>query len=83
MSKKSVEEYIRIDEDGVSPSGVTKRWRVINKRTNEKVGAIKWYGGFRKYCFFPEDDTLLYDSDCLRLIADFLDAHNQLHRQKV
>lgn len=76
MSEKSVEKYIEIVSDGQSPSGLTKRWKVLNKREGAKVGVIKWYGGFRKYCFFPEDDTLLYDADCLRMISNYLDAVN-------
>lgn len=71
-----IDKWIEIVEAGTSPTGITKRWLVLNKREGSKVGAIKWYGAFRAYCFFPEDDTLLYDSDCLRKIAEFLEKVN-------
>jgi hypothetical protein len=84
MSQKRVEKYIEIAENGTSPTGVTRRWRVRNKRTGEDIGTIKWYGanGFRGYCYFIDFDGpgwTLYDADCMRLIADFLDVENGKH----
>jgi hypothetical protein len=77
--KSRVEKYIRIEDFGTSPTGKTRIWRVWNHLHQVDCGKIKWYGGFRKYCFFPMDDTLLYDADCMRLIADFLDQQNHRH----
>ena len=37
------------------------------------LGGIKWWGGWRKYCFFPEQATI-FEKDCLRDIADFCEA---------
>lgn len=79
MSKKRVEKYIRIEDWGHSASERTKVWRVYNFKHSEVVGWIKWYGGFRKYCFYLQDDTMLYDSDCMILIANFLDEANKIH----
>lgn len=70
--KKRVKKYIEFRERDPLPK--TKRWDVVNVRTNIVVGEIQWYGAFRKYVFFPEDD-MLFDSGCLRLISEFLDEH--------
>jgi len=51
----------------------TTVWEVYNRKHRCRVGVVKWYGGFRKYCFFPESEILL-DMECMRLIADFLDS---------
>lgn len=70
------DKYIKIEEVGVSPTGKTKVWLVVNEKKNFAVGYIKWYGGFRKYCFFPVNGTL-YDSDCMQKIAEFLQDVNK------
>jgi hypothetical protein len=75
-------KYIRIEEVGLSKSGKTRVYRVWNFHHNLDCGAIKWHGGFRKYCFFPSDG-FLFDGDCLRLIANALDLENDLHRKGV
>lgn len=85
MSSTSVKQYIEITEAGLSATGKTKVWRVRNKRTAEEIGTLKWYGGFRKYCFFPiltGFDWLLFDADCLRMIADFLDEQNAIRKKR-
>jgi hypothetical protein len=46
---------------------------VNNKATNVTVGAIRWYGGFRKYVFEPNANTI-FDASCLADIALFLNA---------
>lgn len=62
------------------PLPKTRRWDVINIRTQEVAGEIQWYGGFRKYVFFPEDDCF-FDHDCLELIAGFLKVQMQTYRE--
>jgi len=67
-----VEKYIRFEDCGVSETGKTRIWRIFNFHHNQVVGWIKWYGGFRRYCFYTEE-AAIYDNDCLRLVADFLE----------
>lgn len=64
----------------------TRRWNVVNKRTREIVGVVKWYGGWRKYVFhaghpaMTEPEDTWFDSDCLKMIAEFLEEKNGEHR---
>lgn len=71
-----VEKYIKFVERDPLPK--TRRWDVINVRTGYDIGEIQWYGGFRKYVFFPENETL-FDHDCLKLIADFIETATKQH----
>ena len=80
--KKRVEKYITIKKIGATESGKTFLFHVVNVRTKEICGLIKWYGGFRKYCFYPTDD-FLFDSDCLTLIAEKLSDLNTSHRKEL
>lgn len=84
MSKKRVEQYLRIEDWGESESGKTRVWRVYNFYHRNVIGFVKWYGGFRRYCFYPEIEDvswITFDSDCLRMVADFLDKVNAKHRE--
>lgn len=46
-----------------SESGKTEIVEVLNL-SMEKLGQIKWYGAWRRYCFYPDESTL-FDSSCL------------------
>lgn len=72
-------KYIRIDWE--EDRKVTSVYAVINIRTNERCGRIKWYGGFRKYVFYPTDG-FLFDSECLAKVAQALDTLNVAHRKQ-
>ncbi len=75
----TAEKYIVFREREPLPR--TRRWDVVNVRTNVVVGEIQWWGGFRKYVFFPEDE-MLFDHHCLRLIADFLEEQMAARKTK-
>jgi hypothetical protein len=77
----STEKYIDIKPHGVSKTGKTKVWEVRNNKHHTVIGYIKWYGGFRKYCFYPLPDTL-FDHHCLLLIHDHLSDVNIDHRNQ-
>lgn len=77
MAVNRVEKYIEFQEK--APNKKTRRWWVVNYRTQVIVGEVKWHGAWRKYCFFPEPNTL-YDWDCLEMIGKFMEnsTENQL-----
>lgn len=43
----------------------------IEHRDGGKLGTVKWYGRWRRYCFYPCEAT--FSADCLRDIATFLE----------
>lgn len=80
MSQDSVKKYIRIIEQGASPTGKTKVWHVMNIHKDELCGVVRWHGAFRKYCFYPTSG-FLFDWDCLRVVADFMEYVTKEHYQ--
>ena len=66
--------------DGMSLSGKTKLFSVMTKGDDESLGTIRWYGHWRKYVFYPHVMTI-YEQDCLRDIAAFLDELIQERKQ--
>ena len=61
--------------------GKTLQWAVISKAGGIELGRIKWYTPWWQYAFFPIRGTL-YEEDCLRDIAGFLEAHTTFHKSK-
>lgn len=59
----------------------TDTWYVAPKEGGSTLGAVKFYGAWRKYCFFPSPNTI-FEQDCLRDIATFCEGQTQLWRQK-
>jgi hypothetical protein len=45
-------------------TGKTKVIWVVNIHHDEIIGIIKWFGRWRQYCFFPENQTI-WNIDCL------------------
>ena len=64
-------KWIRILEIGRSKSGKTLIFSVINKMYKEQLGEIRWRPSYRKYAFYPIEETY-YERDCLKNISDFL-----------
>lgn len=55
-----------------SSTGKTEVYNCHNTETGALLGQVKWYGAFRKYSFFPLPD-IIFESQCLKDIASFLD----------
>ena len=49
----------------------TSVYSVDSVSSGERLGIVKWYGPWRKYCFLPEDETL-WDHSCLESVKIFM-----------
>ena len=74
-----VGEWVRFDLLGTSESGKTSVWAVRSKNGAALLGHIKWFGRWRRYCFFPEPETA-FDEKCLREIAAFGEVGTREHK---
>lgn len=66
MSEK---EFIRFDLIEKKPK--TSIFAVVNIKFGNRLGIIKWYPSWRKYCFFAQGYTI-YDTICLNEIKNFI-----------
>ena len=57
----------------------TPIYHIISKHSKDEIGLIKWYGAWRKYCFFPNSNTI-WDNKCLNEILNFLNDKNNKKR---
>jgi hypothetical protein len=49
----------------------TKFITVVNSKSEDIIGEIKWYGPWRQYCFFPEFDTV-WNMTCLNDVQEVI-----------
>lgn len=82
MPENRVNKYLGFDEIA-NPGKKTRVWQLILLKPNclTCLGEVRWYGGWRKYVFVSFGESGQYwDSDALRLIAEFLEKENRTHR---
>lgn len=58
----------------------TKIWMVTSNENEDELGIIEWLPRWRKYCFYPSDSV--FEEDCLRDIADFIEMKTKNHKRK-
>ena len=63
------------------PKAKTRVWWVLSKYEDAQLGWIAWYGRWRKYAFYPKENTL-YEEVCLREIAEFCERKTSDHKRK-
>lgn len=62
----------------------TDEWSVLsNGPIKALLGIVKWYGPWRKYCFFPNQaNSTVFDAVCLQDIAGFCTDETKKYREK-
>ena len=63
-------EYIRFRKK--QSTGKTSVWSCRSIHHGDELGIVKWYGGWRTYCYFPTV-AAIYSRGCLKDIAEFID----------
>lgn len=48
---------------------------------NNCLGQIRWFSSWRKFCFYPNMDTI-WDNKCLCEVVEFLDTINKDYKSK-
>ncbi len=76
---KPAYKYISIIPIEVFPK--TSVYSVNSISSYNRIGIIKWYAPWRRYCYFPEKDTV-YSSGCLDDINDFIQQLMKEHKSK-
>ena len=65
-------KYIRFEKMPRDPKRITDIYKVITKyETPELLGSIEWFGRWRKYAFFPCQNTV-FEPICLNDIINFI-----------
>ncbi len=63
-----------------SASGKTSIWDIVARRNGAELGAVRWFGRWRRYAFYPAIDTV-FEQTCLREIANFCEHQTGEHNR--
>ncbi len=67
--------FIRFVSSGVRPGQKTERWDV-EATDGGVLGEIKWFSRWRRYCFFPQPETV-FEQVCMREIGEFIEERTR------
>lgn len=70
--------YLTFLDLGIPEGQKTRRYAV--RSATAEIGQVRFYGAWRKFCFFPGEHTV-FDSACLREIVMFCDLQNDIRRR--
>lgn len=51
----------------------TPQWDIVTSRDGAFLGQVSWHVPWRRYVFEPTEPEAVFDAECLRQIAAFLD----------
>lgn len=54
---------------------------IYSNKDESVLGQIKWFSSWRKFCFFPKQDTV-WDDKCLKELTDYLNELNYEYKHK-
>ena len=74
--------FIRFNQAPTPPERKTLIWHIVANDGGDILGSIKWYGPWRKYCFFPFGNGV-FEWVCLREIAGFCERKTREHKKGV
>lgn len=74
----SKSEYFEVIEQKIDKrkTAIYEIWHI----ENYPLGEIKWFASWRKFCFFPNKDTV-WDMKCLVEILDLLNDINSKYKE--
>ena len=72
-------DYITFNE--IASKKKTRVFTVTNIKNGYYLGVIKWYGAWRQYCFFMEDNTV-FSKGCLQEIINFIEKLMQERKEE-
>ncbi len=79
---KTEYEYIRfVEHEWKDPGRKTAKYSCVNKRSEDKIGVVEWYGPWRQFVFAPEYDTV-FEPKCLMAICEFLAQLMEARKRK-
>lgn len=72
-------KYLQFSVVQIRPK--TLVWACRNLKSGALLGTVKWYAGWRQYCFFPDSDCV-FSGGCLLDISRFVHTKTQEHRRR-
>ena len=63
--------FFAVEPQPLAPRPKTRDYHLVNRQSDDTIGVIRWYGGWRQWCFFPAASSI-WSNGCLADVRDFL-----------
>ena len=80
MSSQEVINYEYIEFVLVEQKPKTLVYTILNRKSGDKIGTVKWYANWRQYVFFPSNECI-FSCGCLEDIIDFTKKVQENHKK--
>ena len=74
-------DFFFVEKEPLELGRKTNKYEIFNCKSGDWLGEIAWYGAFRKFCFFAEEN-IVWDEKCLKQLLDFLTKLNNDYRKE-
>lgn len=81
MSRERLGQYMEAQQLPRGRGRRTSEWRILNAKHGSDLGHVEWYGPWRRYTFTAAPGAI-FDAECLREIAGFLERKNAEHKAR-
>ena len=73
------EKWIEFEHYPPKQGKKTSLWIIKTKTDKLTIGLVKWHSAWRKYAFFPIQDSI-WEEDCLKDISEFMEEETRKQR---
>lgn len=70
------------DAGKVAPGRKTHKYEVTSVNNSTLLGYVKWFGAWRRYCFFTISQEIILDYECMSSLSEFVQEKTAESRQK-
>lgn len=63
--------FFIVEPQPLAPRRKTRDYHLVSRQGGETIGVVRWYGGWRQWCFFPAASSM-WDDGCLADVHDFI-----------
>jgi hypothetical protein len=72
-------KWLKFVEINLRDNRKTQVWAVLTIDGRNNLGAVSWFGAWRRYTFTPNEKTT-FEQDCLRDIAWFIEEETKRYK---
>jgi hypothetical protein len=80
MPEELIGEYMRAQITPPVKGMKTRIYILYEKSSGAILGGLRWFGAWRGYCFFPNENAV-FDGGCLTQLKEWLNDLNATHKE--
>lgn len=80
LSNQITTHYQYIEFELVEQKPKTLVYDILNNKSGDKIGIVKWFANWRQYVFVPSD-SCIFSCGCLKDVIDFTEKVQENHKK--